>query len=101
KAQLVSPLGAGILSPTAIQQAGVANAGLAPQGTGPFRLVQALRGDRVEIERFSGYWGPKAGVDRIVFRAIGDPAALTAALLSGDVQMSWHVAFDDAARFER
>lgn len=101
KAQLVSPQGAGVLSRVAVMKVGVPNAGLAPQGTGPFRLVEAKRGDRIELERFTGYHGPRPGVDRIVFRAIPDPAALTAALLSGDVHLSWFVALDDMERFAR
>lgn len=101
KGQLISPLGAGLLSRVAIQKAGVQNAGLAPQGTGPFRLVEAKRGDRIDMERFTGYHGPRPGVDRIVLRAIADSAALTAALLSGDIHLSWFVALDDAARFAR
>jgi len=99
KAQLVSPQGAGVLSRVGVEKAGVANAGLAPLGTGPFRLVEAKRGDRIELERFAGYRGPRPGVDRMVFRAIPDSAALTAALLSGDVHLSWFVSLDDAARF--
>lgn len=101
KAQLISPLGGGLLSSVAIQQVGVANAGVAPQGTGPFRLVEAKKGDQIVLERFDGYHGRRPGVDRIVFRAIPDSAALTAAILSGDVDLSWQVSLDDAPRFQR
>lgn len=98
---LFNPLGGGILSPTAIKAAGVANAGLAPQGTGPYKLIEAKKGDRMVLERFEGYRGPKPSIKRVVFRAIPDSAALTAALLSGDVHMSWLVGLDDAGRFEK
>ena len=101
KAQLVSPLGGGLLSVVGIRQAGVPNAGVAPQGTGPFRLVEARKGDQIVLERFEGYHGPRPGVDRIVLRAIPDPAALTAAILSGDVHLSWQVSLDDVPRFQR
>lgn len=101
KSSLFNPLGGGMLSPTAIKAAGVANAGLAPQGTGPYRLIEAKKGDRMVLERFDGYRGPKPSINRIVFRAIPDSAALTAALLSDDVHMSWFVGLDDAARFEK
>lgn len=101
KSSLFNPLGGGMLSPTAIKAAGVANAGLAPAGTGPYKLIEAKKGDRMVLERFDGYRGPKPSINRIVFRAIPDSAALTAALLSGDVHMSWLVGLDDAARFEK
>ena len=29
-----------------------------PIGTGPFRFVKWVRGDRVEMARFDGYWNP-------------------------------------------
>lgn len=101
KDSLFNPLGGGMLSPTAIRAAGVANAGLAPQGTGPYKLIEAKKGDQMVLERFEGYRGPKPAIKRVVFRAIPDSAALTAALLSGDVHMSWLVGLDDAARFEK
>ena len=48
---------AGIASPTAVQNAGAADYGLKPVGTGPMKFVQALRGDRVELVANDGYWG--------------------------------------------
>ena len=35
------------------------NSGKAAIGTGPFRFVSFKPGDRVELERNDGYWGPK------------------------------------------
>ncbi len=56
-----------------------------PVGTGPFRFVRWVQGDRVEIERYEGYWGPKPALARATFRFIADPTAAFAAMMAGDV----------------
>ncbi len=92
---------AGIASPTAVRNAGVQNYGLTPVGTGPMRFVEARRGDRVELTAFDRYWGGKPTIGRLIIRAIPDGSALTAALLSGEVDLSWFVNNDDIAVFRR
>ncbi len=56
-----------------------------PVGTGPFRFVRWVQGDRVELERFEGYWGSKPALARATFRFIPDPTAAFAAMMAGDV----------------
>ena len=57
-----------------------------PIGTGPFKFVRWAKGDRIEIARFKDYREPDTtGLETAVFRFISDPAAIVAALLSGDV----------------
>jgi peptide/nickel transport system substrate-binding protein len=56
-----------------------------PIGTGPFRFKQWVKGDRVVLERFPGYWGPKPALATVTFKVMGDPSAATAALLAGDL----------------
>jgi peptide/nickel transport system substrate-binding protein len=57
-----------------------------PIGTGPFRFVRWAKGDRIELRRFKDYREPDTtGLETAVFRFIADPAAIVAALLSGDV----------------
>lgn len=60
------------------------NAG-APVGTGPFRFKRWRRGDSIELERFEGYWGAPARLERAIFRIVSDPSAASAALRAGDV----------------
>ena len=54
-----------------------------PVGTGPFSFSRWVPGDRIELVRRPDYWGPAPKLARVTFRIIGDPAAATAALLSG------------------
>jgi peptide/nickel transport system substrate-binding protein len=63
----------------------VANDKTNPVGTGPFRFVRWVRGDRVVLERNPTYWGPAPKLAQVTFRFIADPSAATAALLAGDL----------------
>ncbi len=69
-----------ILSPKTAGQAATH-----PIGTGPFRFVQWVKGDRVEIEKNPDYWGAPAKLSRATFRFISDPNAAFAAMMAGDV----------------
>lgn len=60
-----------------------------PIGTGPFRLAEWVRGDRIVLAKNPEYHVkglPK--LDKVVFRFIPDPNATLAALKAGDVDAS-------------
>ncbi len=63
------------------------NSGKATIGTGPFRFVQWVPGDRIVMERNDAYWGPKPPWQRVVLKPIPTDSARVAALLSGDVDL--------------
>ncbi|HEX3983352.1 MAG TPA: ABC transporter substrate-binding protein, partial [Acidisoma sp.] len=56
-----------------------------PVGTGPFELSRWVPGDRIELVRNPHYWGVAPKLSSVTFRIIPDPAAATAALLSGEL----------------
>ena len=56
-----------------------------PIGTGPFKFTQWVQGDRVEIESYPAYWGPKPALNKATFKFISDPNAAFAAMMAGDV----------------
>lgn len=56
-----------------------------PVGTGPFQLDTWVKGDRVTLRAYDGYWGEKPAITRATFRFISDPSAAFAAVMSGDV----------------
>ncbi len=69
-----------------------------PIGTGPFKFVKWVRGDRVEMARFDGYWNPFLPyLDRVTFRFISDPAAQIAALKAGDIDVIGYIAAPESA----
>ena len=74
------------------------NALRAAIGTGPYRAVQHRNGDRIEFERFDGYWGERAPFQRVTYRMITNDAARTAALLAGDVDLVDQVPTSDLAK---
>jgi peptide/nickel transport system substrate-binding protein len=62
-------------------------------GTGPFKLVEQVVGDRVVVEANAGYWGPKPPSQRIVWQVIPDAATRVAALQRGDVDVMLNLPF--------
>lgn len=57
-----------------------------PIGTGPFRLKQWVRGDRVELERNPDYWGPPPALRMATIRFITNPARVVSELADGTLQ---------------
>ena len=74
-----------MVSPTAVKKSGNEKFADNPVGTGPFKFVENVPGDRIVLERFKDYWGTPANVDKLVFRRLDDPAARVAALRTGEV----------------
>ncbi|MBL8838781.1 MAG: ABC transporter substrate-binding protein [Alphaproteobacteria bacterium] len=63
------------------------NSGRAAIGTGPYKLVSFMPGERVELARNELYWGAAEPWARVSLRLISNSAARVAALLSGAVDM--------------
>jgi peptide/nickel transport system substrate-binding protein len=61
------------------------NSGKAAIGTGPYKLVEFVNGQRLVVERNDKYWGPRPHWARAVERIIAKDPTRLAALLSGEV----------------
>jgi len=61
------------------------NSGKAAVGTGPYKLVEWVNGERLVVERNDRYWGPKPTWARVTEVVLAKDAARLAALLSGQV----------------
>ena len=61
------------------------NTGKAAIGSGRYKFVRYVNGDRVELVRNDNYWGDKPAWDKVTFKIIKNEPARVAALLSGDV----------------
>lgn len=57
-----------------------------PVGTGPFMFESWTPGDKLVIARNDNYWGTKANLDKVIFKAIADGPARRQALESGEIQ---------------
>jgi peptide/nickel transport system substrate-binding protein len=71
--------------------------GLKPMGTGPYRLVEWIKEDRIVMEAFADHWRGKARIDRVTFKPITNPATRTAALLTGGVDVIQDLSVRDVA----
>jgi peptide/nickel transport system substrate-binding protein len=58
-----------------------------PIGTGAFKFVNWVQGDRIEIERNADYWGTPAVLEKATFKFISDPTAAFAAVMAEDVDV--------------
>ena len=86
-------------SPAAFEKYGK-DVGQHAVGTGPFKLVEWVRGQRMVMARNDDYWGKKPYVDQMVYRPIIEPAARAAALKAGEVQIAWDLPVDQVDAFK-
>lgn len=63
------------------------NSGKAAIGSGPYKFVEYVPGDRIVMERNENYWGPKPKWDKVTFKPIKSGPSRVAALLAGDVDL--------------
>jgi peptide/nickel transport system substrate-binding protein len=78
----------------------VSRYGLAPVGTGPFRLVSWLPG-AVDLDAFGGYWGERGEVRKVAFTTIPNPDSRARALTSGRIDGYDFVSVDSAVDLAR
>lgn len=79
--------GSSILNEKAVLAAGE-DYGQKPVGTGPFKLVEWVAGDKMVLERFEDYFGDKAGVKNLIFKTIPEASSRTIALETGEIDIS-------------
>ena len=58
-----------------------------PVGTGPYRFVEWLPGNRIILERNDNYWGPKPKIKRIDFRFVKESGARLMMLEAGEADL--------------
>lgn len=56
-----------------------------PYGTGPFKFVEYVEGERIVLERNQDYWGEAPKVKRVIYRYIPDSTTRLQALQSGEI----------------
>jgi len=86
--------------PRGVEQAGqeAFNAATAAHGTGPYRLVAYVPGERIVLARNEAHWGGKPRWERVTLRIVANDSARIAALLAGDVDLIENVPTTGAAR---
>jgi peptide/nickel transport system substrate-binding protein len=101
---LPNDMGAVMILPKSIAESAKTedfNSGKAMIGTGPYRLVEYVAGDRVVLKRNDAYHGTKPAWENVRFKMIPSAPARVAALLAGDVQMIEGVPTADIAKLSK
>jgi peptide/nickel transport system substrate-binding protein len=70
-------------------------------GTGAFKFVEFVKGDRIVLAKNPDYWGEKPDWDKVTFRPITSDGPRVAALLAGDVQLIDKPPVQDLPRLEK
>jgi len=71
-----------------------------PVGTGPFRVVEWRRDERIVMEAFHDHWRGRPAWDRLIHRAIPEPSTRVAELLTGGVHIATNIPPVDRRRIE-
>jgi peptide/nickel transport system substrate-binding protein len=77
------------------------NSGKAAIGTGPYKLVEWVNGERLVVERNGRYWGPKPHWAKVTETVIAKDPTRLAALLSGQVDAIDAVPIPDLERLRK
>lgn len=77
------------------------NSGKAAIGTGAYKFVEYVPGDRIVLERNENYWGDKAEWTKVTLKAIKSGPSRVAALLAGDVDLIEQTPTADIERLKK
>jgi peptide/nickel transport system substrate-binding protein len=79
----------GIVPKAVVERVGPEAFGAKPVGSGPYRFMQSVESQGVDLRRFDGYVGPSGGwFDEISFRILTDDTARVSALRSKQVGLA-------------
>lgn len=76
------------------------NSGKATIGTGPYKFVDYVPGDRISLAGNDAHWGGKPKWDKVVLKPIKSAPSRVAALLAGDVDVIEQVPTVDVAKLK-
>ena len=70
----------------------------APVGTGPFKFVSRAAQDNIVLEKFAGYWGEPAYLDKVTYKIIENADSILMSLQSGAVDLFAHLTSTQVAQ---
>ena len=74
--------------------------GSATVGTGPFKLVEYVENERLELDAFDGYWAGKPASRHVTIRSISDLDASALALQKGELDACYGLPYDARDLFD-
>ena len=72
-----------------------------PVGTGPFKFVSRTAQDSVVLEKFDGYWGTPAQLDKVTLKIMENADSLMMSLQSGAIDLCAHLTSTQVAQLEK
>ncbi|QOG08439.1 ABC transporter substrate-binding protein [Aureimonas sp. OT7] len=94
----LSRIGSGIVSKAYVDRVGWDEFALHPIGTGPFRVVEWRRDDRIIMEGFKDHWRGAPVWDRLIHRTIPEDSTRVGELVSGGVDIATNIPSQDIQR---
>jgi len=73
---------------------------LAPVGTGPYKVTEFVPSEKLVWERFDGFWGDKAPLDKVTVIHVPEVASRLTALKTGEADIATNIAPDQLAQIE-
>lgn len=73
---------------------------LNPNGTGRYKFVEHVRGDKIVFERNEDFWGELPEVEKVIFKPITNEGTRTANMVSGAVDLIVNVPVRDIEMLE-
>lgn len=73
---------------------------LKPVGTGPYAITQFVPGETLVWERFDGFWGEKAPLEKVTVKHMPETAARITALKTGEADLVTNIAPDQLSLIE-
>ncbi len=71
-----------------------------PVGTGPYKLVEWVKGDHVTLERNPDYWGDEPSIAKVTYRFVEDSGTRLSGLLSGEFDLITNLLPEDVQTVE-
>ena len=92
--------GLSIVNERAVREMGEVEYARNPVGTGPYRFVNAVQGDRVNLTRFDNYWNAsdRAKIENLTFRVIVDQSTRLISLETGEINIALNISPNDMSR---
>lgn len=84
-----------------VRDGGLEGFGTSPIGTGPYKLREFLRGDRVVLEAHDDYWGGRPTARTVTFVVVPEGSTRVAGLVSGEYDIACALAPDTIPLLDR
>jgi peptide/nickel transport system substrate-binding protein len=90
----------GIVPPKYLAQVGDAGFAVKPVGTGPYRLVEWVKDERLVLEANKDYHRGAPAIERLIFRPVPELTTRVAALLSGQADLVSDIPPDQTGKIQ-